>query len=86
MKTFIRNWTCKKHIAAGVMFYTTLAMVGNALFKNPYGALEKNRSLTAACKAMPKKQKCFNQILLGCFALDMAASCILLKALKKLGS
>jgi hypothetical protein len=84
MKNFIRNWDYKKHIAAEAMLYASMALVGNAFFAKGPGNGKKSSCLIEAYKAMPKKQKCFNHILLGCFAVDMTASYFLLKGLKKI--
>ena len=83
MRNFIKNWNYKKHIAAEVMCYTSIALIGNAFFSKRSGRDEKSSCLIKTYKDMPKKQKCFNHILLGCFAVDMTASYFLLKVLKK---
>ena len=74
----------QKHIAAETMFYASIALVGNAFFAKKAGSDEKSCCLVKAYKGMPKKQKCFNHLLLGCYAVDMTVSYLLLKGLKKI--
>jgi len=83
MKNFIRNWDMKKHIATVTMFYSSVALVGNAFFKKNDLKISKHNCPMDVCKNIPKKQKIFNGILLGCFVVDLAGSYCLLKGLKK---
>lgn len=85
MKNFVRNWDLKKHVAAVSMFYASMALVGNAFFsKKKVISDEKSCCPVKVYKEMPKSQKCFNGIILGCFAVDMTVSYLLLKGLKKI--
>lgn len=81
MRNFVKNWDFKKHVAAETMFYTSIAMIGNAFFKKP--AETKSNCPMTVCRNMPKKQRIFNGILFGCFLIDMTAGYCLLKKLKK---
>lgn len=84
MKTFIKNWNFKKHIVAESMFYTSVAIIGNAFFKKPEKKDDVRDCPIVTCKNMPKKQKIFNCSLLSCFAVDLVAGYCLLKGLKKI--
>ncbi len=84
MKNFIRNWNFKKQMVAESMFYSSVALIGNAFFEKKSGGAEKLLNPVKACVDMPKRQKCFNLILFGCFVADMTASCFLLKYMKKI--
>lgn len=84
MRNFIDNWNLKKHIAAETMFYSSIGLVGNAFFKKQDVKNDKKSCPIEACSNMPKKQKMFNSVLLGCFAFDLLAGYCLLKGLKKL--
>lgn len=83
MKTFVKNWNFKKHIAAESMFYASVALIGNAFFKKPEKIEGVRDCPLLACKNMPKKQKIFNCSLLSCFAIDLLAGYCLLKGLKR---
>ncbi len=84
MKNFIKNWDYKKHIAAETMFYTSVALIGNAFFSKPTDKSNKSDCPVAYYKSMPKRQKCFNHIVLGCFVADMVAGYFALKGLKRI--
>lgn len=85
MKNFIRNWDMKRQIAAVTMFYSLVALIGNSFFKknNLNLKISKHNCPVGVCKNIPKKQKIFNGIVLGCFVVDLAGSYCLLKGLKK---
>ena len=84
MKNFIRNWNFKKLIATESMFYSSLALIGNAFFEKKTGGEGKRFNPVKACSDMAKRQKCFNLVLFGCFVADVTASCFLLKYMKKM--
>ncbi|GAB1475430.1 hypothetical protein MASR2M70_02620 [Bacillota bacterium] len=84
MKTFIRNWDIKQHIAAAAMFYSSIALVGNAFFKKKDVKTTGCNCLVDVCKSMPKKQKIYNSVLLSCFIADVVVSCCMLRSLKKM--
>ena len=84
MKNFIRNWDLKKHIAAETMFYTSIALVGNALLGSSEKRIDRKSCPVEACRNMPKKQKIFNCALLGCFAVDLIGGYCLIKGLRKI--
>ncbi len=82
MKNFLLNWNYKKQIVAEIMAYGCLAMIGNAWLGKKDAECEKVLSPVKMVEQMPKKQKCFNALLLSCFVTDVAASVFLLKYLQ----
>ncbi len=84
MKNFIKNWSYPKHVATEAMLYTSMALIGNAFFGKGAEPGEKTLCPAKAYKDMPKRQKCFNHIVVGCFIADITAGYFLLKGLKKI--
>jgi len=84
MKTFIRNWTFKKHVAAEMLCYASIAMIGNSFFKKGPVKSDKRCCPMEVYKNMPKKQKAFNCTLISCMIVDLTANYFLLKGLKKI--
>ncbi|MGI6728011.1 MAG: hypothetical protein ACOX4P_05570 [Anaerovoracaceae bacterium] len=82
MKNFLLNWNYKKQLAAEVMGYGCIAMIGNAWLGKKSTEKEKTLCPQKAIKQMPKKQKCFNGLLISCFITDVTASYFLLRYLQ----
>lgn len=82
MKNFILNWNFKKQLAAEIMTYGCLGMIGNAWLAKRSIGQEKTINPVKMIEEMPKRQKCFNGILLTCFVADVTASFFLLRYLK----
>ena len=72
-----------KTCGAVSMFYASMALVSSTFFQKVISD-EKSCCPVKVYKEMPKSQKCFNGIILGCFAVDMTVSYLLLKGLKKI--
>ncbi len=82
MKNFLLNWNYKKQIVAEIMAYGCFAMIGNAWLGKKGSENEKVLSPLKIVEQMPRRQKCFNALLLSCFITDVAASVVLLKYLQ----
>jgi hypothetical protein len=83
MKQFLLNWNFKKQLITEILGYAALAIVGNSLFSK--GSEEKPKTINpiATYQQMTKTQKYFNGALIGTFAVDLTASYLLLKWMKK---
>ncbi len=86
MKNCLLNWNFKKQLIAEIICYGGVAAAGNAFLGKKQRMLRKTKNPKKIIQRMPKKQKIFNGVLFGCFAVDVTASYFLLKYLKeKLG-
>lgn len=83
MKQFLLNWNYKKQFITEVLGYGYIALVGNSLLGNKDNSEEKTKNPVKLVQRMPKKQKIFNGVLLTTMAVDMMASFLMLKWLKK---
>lgn len=83
MKQFLLNWNYKKQFITEVLGYGCIALVGNSLLGKKEDPEANTKNPVKLVQQMPKMQKVFNGVLLGTMAVDMTASFLMLKWLKK---
>lgn len=82
MKNFLLNWNFKKHLAIEIMSYSCFAIIGNSWLAKKAPEQEKTLNPVTIIEQMPKRQKCFNAVLLSCFLTDLTASFCFLRYLR----
>ncbi len=83
MSRLLENWTYPKHIAAFSGLYLGLAVAGNALLGKKIPEDEKSLNPCEICSHMTKKQKVFNIILSGCYAVDISVTYLIINHFRK---
>jgi len=83
MSRFVQNWTYPKHAATVSGLYLGLSLAGNAFLGKKIPEDEKSLHPGEICRNMTKKQKVFNLILCGCYAVDMSVTYLVIKHFKK---
>ncbi len=83
MSKLIQNWTYPKHAAAVTGLYLAIAMTGNALLGKKIPEDEKSLCPTEICRQMTKKQRIFNAIISGCYAMDMSVTYLVINHFRK---
>lgn len=83
MKDLILSWNYKKHASLVTSFYVLLLLIGN-LTIGTFKKLKKTKGkpLSKKIKKLSSREKQFNLVLLGCYAIDMTITYQLIKLLK----